>query len=96
MQNTGMEGSNPAAGLAEGDAGARLGRVTESAQQALDRITRTAHDAANRLAERTEELWALQGRAMETARGYAKEHPLATVAIAVAVGVILSRLLSRK
>ena len=96
MQNTGMEGSNPTVGYAEGEGANRLARVTETAQQALDRITHAAHDAAERLSQRSEELWALQGRAMETARGYAKQHPLATIGIAIAIGVVLSRLLTRK
>ena len=91
MQN--MEGS--AANLAQ-EGNARLGRVTETAQQALDRITRVAHDAADRLSERTEELWALQGRAMQSARGYAKEHPLATIGIAIAIGVLVSKVLSSR
>jgi ElaB/YqjD/DUF883 family membrane-anchored ribosome-binding protein len=93
MQHTGMEGSNPAAGLAE-EGASRLGRVSETAQQALDRITRAAQDAAERLGERSEELWALQGRAIESARGYAKQHPLATIGVAIAIGVVISKLLS--
>src|SRR3712207_3896700 len=97
MQNTGMEGSNPAVGYAEGDqGGSRMGRVTESAQEALERITRAATDAKERLSARTDELWALQGRAVETARNYAKANPLAAIGIAIAVGVLLSKLLSRK
>ena len=98
MQNTGMEGSNPTgAGLLEAaKSSAGVARLTETAQQALDRVTRAAHDAADRLSQRSEELWELQGRALSTARGYAKEHPLVTVGIAIAIGVLLSRLISRK
>ena len=95
MQNTGLEGSNPAGGVAE-EAAARLGRITETAQHALDRITHAAHDAADRLSVRTQELRELQGRAMETARSYAKANPLATIGIAIAIGVILSKLLSSR
>ncbi len=93
MQKTGMEGST--SGYAE-SAESTARRITESAQQTLDRITRAAQDAAERLSERTEELWELQGRAMQSARGYAKDHPLVTVGIAIAVGVLLSRLLSTR
>ena len=98
MQNTGMEGSNPtAAGLLESAKGsAGVQRITETAQQALERMTRAAHDAAERLSDRTEELWALQGRAMTTARGYAKDHPLVTVGVAIAIGVLLAKLISRR
>lgn len=98
MQNTGMEGSNPTGGglldSVKGSAGAA--RITETAQQALERITRAAHDAAERLSERSEELWALQGRAMESARGYAKQHPVVTVGVAIAIGVLLARLISSR
>ena len=95
MQKTGMEGSNPLAGFAE-ESSARLGRITDNAQQAVDRITRAAHDAADRLSARTEELRELHGRALETARNYAKANPLATIGIAIALGVILSKLLSSR
>ena len=98
MQNTGMEGSNPtAAGLLEAaKSSPGVQRIADTAQQAVDRITRAAHDAAERLGQRSEELWALQGRAMSTARGYAKEHPLVTVGVAVAIGVLIARLLTRR
>ena len=97
MQNTGMEGSTPAAGLldsAKGSAGVQ--RITETAQQTMERITRAAHDAAERLSQRSEELWALQGRALTTARGYAKNHPLVVVGAAIAIGVVLARLISSR
>ena len=100
MQKTGMEGSNPGltTGYAEkpehGSTG--LGRITESAQQTMDRLTHAASVAADRLSARSQELLALQGRALDTARTYAKGHPLATIGIVIVVGVLLSRLMSRK
>lgn len=98
MQNTGMEGSNPtAAGLLESaKSSPGVQRIAETAQQTVDRITRAAQDAAHRLSQRSEELWALQGRAMTTARGYAKAHPLVTVGVAIAIGVLLARLITRR
>lgn len=100
MQNTGMEGSNPgaAAGLAEAaDRGnAALARISDTAQQTIERLRKTAAVAADRLNERSQELWELQGRAMQTARDYTKAHPLQTIAVVLAIGVLLSRLLSRK
>ena len=90
MQTTGMEGSNPSA------ASKGLTRISETAQQTIDRLTRAASTAADRLSARSEELGALSGRAVDTARSYAREHPIAAIGIAIAVGVLLSRLLSRR
>jgi ElaB/YqjD/DUF883 family membrane-anchored ribosome-binding protein len=102
MQNTSMYGSTPGATTAgqttedlANRAGEKLNHVTDTAQQTMDRVTQAASNAASRLSARGEELWAMRGQATETARTYMREHPLATIGIAVAVGLILSRLLSR-
>jgi ElaB/YqjD/DUF883 family membrane-anchored ribosome-binding protein len=103
MQNTGMQGSTPGA-ASTGEAGADLAerasakpsQLSDTAHQTMERVTQAASEAASRLSARGEELWALQGRATETARTYMREHPLATIAIAVGVGLVLSRLLSRR
>lgn len=102
MQNTGMQGSTPGAtGAAPAEnvadqPSAGLSRLADTAQQTLERVTQAASQAASRLSERSEDLWALQGRAADTARSYVREHPIATVAIALAVGLIISRLTSRR
>jgi ElaB/YqjD/DUF883 family membrane-anchored ribosome-binding protein len=100
MQNTGMQGSTQAAGHDTQDLAARasekLGQLSDTAQHTMERFTQAASQAASRLGERGEELWALQGKATETARTYMREHPLATIGIAVAVGLVLSRLLTRR
>lgn len=99
MQNTGMQGSTPlsSTGYAEGTAeraGASLSRLSDSAQQTLERFTHAASEAASRLSAHGEAL--LQGQRAEQARQYMRAHPLATIGIAVAIGVVLSRLLSRR
>jgi ElaB/YqjD/DUF883 family membrane-anchored ribosome-binding protein len=38
----------------------------------------------------------MRGQATDTARTYMREHPVATIGIAVAIGLVLSRLLSRR
>ena len=103
MQNTTMQGSTPGAlgstqGVADltGGASSKLDQLSEVAQQTVNRLTETASRAASRLSARGEELWELQGRAAETARTYMREHPLATIGIAVGIGIVLSRLLSRR
>ena len=103
MQNTGMQGSTPAVAttgrraeyLAD-QARAGLGRISETAQHAMDTLSQAASQAAERLSAHSEELWALQGRAADTTRSYIREHPLATIGIAIAIGVLLSRLTSRR
>jgi ElaB/YqjD/DUF883 family membrane-anchored ribosome-binding protein len=103
MQSTTMQGSTPGAGSTTQAAEAITTRASEklsdlgsAAQDTYDRVRSAASQAANRLSERSDELWELQQRASDTARTYMREHPLATIGIAVAVGLILSRLLSRR
>ena len=100
MQNTGMQGSTQAGAQDTQDMAARatekLGRLSDTAQHTMERFTQAASQAASRLGERGEELWALQGKATEIARTYMREHPLATIGIAVAIGLVLSRLLTRR
>jgi ElaB/YqjD/DUF883 family membrane-anchored ribosome-binding protein len=103
MQNTGMQGSTSGAtgvgrlaeDLAE-RAPAALSRLTDTAQHTMERVTQAASQAASRLGERSDELLALQGRALEHARSYVREHPVATVAIALAIGLLISRLTARR
>lgn len=97
MQNTDMQGSAPVGTQdVAGRASEKLGELSNTAQHTMDRFTQVASQAAGRLGQKGEELWALQGRATETARTYMREHPLATVGIAVAIGLVLSRLLTRR
>jgi ElaB/YqjD/DUF883 family membrane-anchored ribosome-binding protein len=99
MQNTGMQGSNPGAStvdkIAE-QASAGLSRLQDTAQQTMGRVTDYASQAAGRLSDRGQELMAMQGRAAEQARSYVREHPIAAIGIAIAVGLIISRLTSRR
>jgi ElaB/YqjD/DUF883 family membrane-anchored ribosome-binding protein len=103
MQNTSMYGSTPSAATTTqtteevaGKASEKLNQFTDAAQQTIDRVTQAASSAASRLSARGEELWAMRGQATDTARTYMREHPVATIGIAVAIGLILSRLLSRR
>ena len=70
--------------------------LSETAQQTMERLTRAASQAAGRVGERTHELWDAQGPAVEKARTYMREHPLVTIGVAVAIGLVLSRLLTRR
>ena len=103
MQNTGMQGSTPS-GTTTGRyaedlanrAGETFNRLTDSAQQTLDRVTDAASQTANRLSEKGQELWERRGEAVDTARSYVREHPLATIGIAIAIGLLISRLTARR
>ena len=97
MQNTGMQGSSPAAQQPEStaeQASAGLARLSDTAQQTMERFTKAASQAASQLSARGEEL--LNAPQVEKAKTYMREHPLATIGIAVAVGLVLSKLLSRR
>ena len=103
MQNTNMQGSTPGTTSAAryGESAAEkasegLSRLSDTAQQTMDRVTQAATQTANRLSERGQELWDMRGEAAETARSYVREHPIATIGIAIAVGLLISRLTSRR
>ncbi|NMG35158.1 DUF883 family protein [Azoarcus sp. TTM-91] len=78
---------------------ARLERLSGSAQEAVGRVTEAAASAMRDVGARGEELghqlMDKQEVWMENARGCVRDHPLAAVAAAVGVGLLLSRLLSR-
>ena len=103
MQKTDMQGSTHGAtgatrfaeNLAE-KAGTSLGQLQQTAQQTVDRVTEAASQAARRLSAHKDQLWALQERALESTRTYVKAHPIAAIGIAVAIGLLLSRLTSRR
>jgi ElaB/YqjD/DUF883 family membrane-anchored ribosome-binding protein len=103
MQNTGMQGSTPS-GTSAGRyadsvadrASEGLSRLSDSAHQTLERVSGAASGAATRLSERSHELWEKRGEALDTARTYVREHPVASIGIAIAVGLLISRLTSRR
>lgn len=101
MQNTGsstpgIESTGRRGEYLADQARAGLGRMSETAHHAMDRLSEAASQAAERLGAHSEELWALQGRAADTTRSYIREHPLATIGIAIAIGVLISRFTSRR
>ena len=69
-------------------------RIASGAHQAVDRIAGAAGQAADTLGVKHEQLRNAQVRAMEQWRGYVRDHPVASVGMAVAAGFLLSRLVS--
>jgi ElaB/YqjD/DUF883 family membrane-anchored ribosome-binding protein len=69
-------------------------RVASSAHRAVDKMASAAGRAAETLGVKGEQLKNAQVRAMEQCRGYVRDHPVASLGIAVAAGYLLSRLVS--
>jgi ElaB/YqjD/DUF883 family membrane-anchored ribosome-binding protein len=69
-------------------------RIALGAHQAVDKIAGAAGQAADTLVVKGEQLKNAQVRAMEQCRGYVRDHPVASLGIAVAAGYLLSRLVS--
>lgn len=97
MQNTGMQGSSPAQTTSETlaeQATAGLARLSDTAQQTMGRVTDYASHAASRLSDRGHEL--MDSPYVDSARSYVRQHPVAAIGIAIAVGLIISKLTSRR
>lgn len=99
QNNTGMQGSSQTGGTVEKlteQATAGFNRLSDSAQQTMGRVSQAASQAATRLSEKGRELYDMQDEYVETARSYVREHPIAAIGIAIAVGLLISRLTSRR
>lgn len=64
--------------------------LTSGAHHAVDRLAGTAAHAAESLEVKGDELQALQQRLSDTCRTQLREHPLATLGVAVAAGYMLN------
>lgn len=71
-----------------------VNRMASSAHDVVDRVAGVATHTAETLGIKGEQLKSAQKRLMEGARDYVREHPVASLGIAVATGYLLSRLLS--
>lgn len=84
-----------------------IDKVSEKARPAVDRLTAGAHQVVDNLAgmaagtadtlgAKGEQLKLAKDQMTETARDYVRENPLISLGIAVAGGILLSRLLSSR
>jgi len=64
--------------------------LTSGAHHAVDRLAGSATHVAESLEVKGEELQALQGRLTESCRTHLRDHPVATIGIAVAAGYMLN------
>ena len=98
-----MSGSETTLGSSAEGVDRTLDRFVQGAHQAVDSLAAKAAPAVERLKssmgsasdsmhERADQLGAMQEEWIESARATVREHPLASLATAVAVGMILSRL----
>ena len=81
-----------------------INRTADATRPAVDRLALGAHNAVDKVASvagqaaeiygaKSEQIKNATDKAVGSARGYVREHPLATVGIAVAAGYLVSRLL---
>jgi ElaB/YqjD/DUF883 family membrane-anchored ribosome-binding protein len=71
-------------------------RVAEKAGPAVERLRSGVNTAAESVRSGTSELTDLQQRWLEGCRTCVRDHPLASIGVAVAAGMIVSRLLERE
>lgn len=70
--------------------------LTSGAHHAVDRLAGSATHVAESLEGKGEELQALQGRLTESCRTHLREHPLATLGMAIAAGYMLNWWLKKR
>jgi ElaB/YqjD/DUF883 family membrane-anchored ribosome-binding protein len=78
---------------AEKNADAGLSRVTTDMHGAIDTLSSAASQIVGNIGAKGEQISAASNQAMSCARNYVRQHPLAAIGAALAVGVVLSRVL---
>jgi ElaB/YqjD/DUF883 family membrane-anchored ribosome-binding protein len=71
-------------------------RIATSAHEAVDKVAGVAAHAAEALGVKGDQIKSAEQKLVESAREYMREHPVATLGVAVAAGFVLSRLLSSR
>lgn len=70
-------------------------QLLQRAHGAVDQLHAGLNSAATSLSARAESAKAMQAKMTGQARGYVREHPLATVAVALGAGLLLARMIRR-
>jgi ElaB/YqjD/DUF883 family membrane-anchored ribosome-binding protein len=100
-------GNSAMAGGSGAQSGASMDRMVQSAHEAVDRLAEkagpaidklrsTMGSATDKLPMSRDELSAMQEEWTTTLRETVREHPLASLAVAAAAGVLLSRMMSSR
>ncbi len=71
-------------------------RMASGAHQAVDRIAEVATQAADTLSVKGGQLHDAQDRLLKNTSAYMRDHPVASLGIAVAAGFLLSRLIGSR
>jgi ElaB/YqjD/DUF883 family membrane-anchored ribosome-binding protein len=71
----------------------RIERVSDSAHEAVDRAAAAASSVASRFSDTSDALMEMPQNWIEDAREYVREHPLASLGMALAAGYILSMIM---
>lgn len=74
---------------------AGIDRLKSSAHDTVERAAAVASSAADRLGARSGEWIAAKNEWVDTTRAYVRDHPFATLAVALAAGYLLSRITGR-
>ncbi|WP_374089618.1 hypothetical protein [Methylomicrobium lacus] len=69
-------------------------KVSNSAHAAYDKIADATSQAAETLVEKGEQLKKTEQKLMKNCSGFISDNPITSVSIAVAIGFLLSRLVS--
>jgi ElaB/YqjD/DUF883 family membrane-anchored ribosome-binding protein len=71
-----------------------IDRIAEKAAPAVERLRSSMSDATDRARGGADQLTQMQEEWMATARTCVRDHPLASIGIAVAAGMVLCKLMS--
>ena len=74
---------------------AGIDRLRNSAHETVERAAAVASSATDRLSARGGEWIATKNEWVDTTRAYVRDHPFATLAMALAAGYLLSRITGR-
>lgn len=98
MQNPGMQSTGSGADIeaARERAQAGIDRAATAAHQTVDKLASAAGSTKERLVATGEQWYAQSQRGLEYTRECVRSHPLASIGIAVAAGILISRLTSSR
>ena len=71
-----------------------IDKAADSAHEAVDKIANAGNQAAEALGEKGEQLKNAEQQLITNCCGYVRENPITSLGIGVAVGFLLSRVLS--
>jgi ElaB/YqjD/DUF883 family membrane-anchored ribosome-binding protein len=96
MANTYTDSTIGRTGEAMGDkAHAGIDRVSSTAHDAVDQAASLASSAAERFGSKSRDVLAMRDQWMNVTRECVRDHPFATVGVALAAGYLLSRITAR-